>query len=90
GMIAQNGIRILVNAGLDFTESRNMLVLSVILVFGLGDAFIGFTFLGVEFIFAKMALAAIVGIIMHLCLPYKELAYGSNHGHLDVEDDVLK
>lgn len=89
GMIAQNGIRILVNAGVDFTESRNMLIVSVILVFGLGEAFVGFTLFGVDFEFSKMALAAIVGITLHLVLPQKEVAYGMNHGHLDVVDDEL-
>jgi len=89
GMIAQNGIRILVNAGVDFTESRNMLIVSVILVFGLGEAFVGFTLFGIDFEFSKMALAAIVGITLHLVLPQKEVAYGINHGHLDVVDDEL-
>ncbi len=76
GMIAQNGIRILIQANLDFTHARNMIICAVILVFGLGGAEVSFLIAGVSFSFSKMALAAIFGIILHLILPEKQVAYG--------------
>ncbi len=81
GMIAQNGIRVLMEANVDFTDSRNMIVCAVILVFGLGNAALSFTVFGTNFTFEGMALAAIIGIIFHLFLPNKEVAYGKNHQH---------
>ncbi len=71
GMIAQNGIRVLMESKIDFTHSRNMIIGAIILVFGVGNAVltIGFTFSG-------MSLAALIGIIFHLILPEKEVAYG--------------
>ena len=62
-------------------------MVSVILVFGLGEAFVGFSLFGIEFEFSKMALAAIVGITLHLILPQKEVAYGINSEHLNVVDN---
>ncbi len=81
GMIAQNGIRILINANLDFTHARNMIVCAVILVFGLGGAEINLMIAGITFSFSKMALAAIFGIIFHLILPDKEVAYGKKSSY---------
>ncbi len=76
GMIAQNGIRILITANLDFTHARNMIICAIILVFGLGGAELSFAIGGVVFSFSKMALAALFGIIFHLILPNKKVAYG--------------
>lgn len=76
GMIAQNGIRILITANLDFTHARNMIICAIILVFGLGGAELNFVIGGVTFSFSKMALSALFGIIFHLILPNKEVAYG--------------
>ncbi len=76
GMIAQNGIRILIQANLDFTHARNMIICAVILVFGLGGAEVSFVLGGISFSFSKMALSAILGITLHLILPDKQVAYG--------------
>lgn len=83
GMIAQNGIRILVQSNLDFAHPRNLVLMSVILVLGLGGATIGFTVGSLTFIFSGMSLSILVGIIFHLILPQKEVAYGEKHKTID-------
>lgn len=79
GMIAQNGIKILVESQIDFAHPRNLVLLSVILVVGLGGATISFYIGSMLFSFSGMSLAIIVGIFFHLILPQKEVAYGIKH-----------
>lgn len=75
GMIASIGIRTLAESQIDFTHSRNLIIVSVILVLGLGGAHLKFNFpfhsgkLPLEL--SGMALAAITGIILNLVLPAK-------------------
>jgi uracil permease len=69
GIIASSGLRMLVDSKIDFGDKRNLVISSVILVIGIGGAFIkvsGFEIQG-------MALAAIIGIILNLILPGREL-----------------
>ena len=40
GTIASNGLKILVDDQIDFGEKRNMLIASVILVIGIGGAYL--------------------------------------------------
>lgn len=73
GMIASIGIRTLAESEIDFAHSRNLIIVSVILVLGLGGASI--TFKGsLPFELNGMALAAIVGIALNLLLPNKQPA----------------
>ncbi len=65
GVIASSGIRTLVESGIDFSNKRNLIISSVILVLGIGGAKIGFGAFRIE----GMALAAITGIILNLILP---------------------
>ena len=65
GIIASAGIRMLVEAGIDFSQKRNLIIASVILVIGIGGARI--TIGGVEF--SEMPLATYVGILLNLVLP---------------------
>jgi len=70
GIIASAGIRMLVEAGIDFSQKRNLIIASVILVIGIGGAKI--TIGGVEF--HGMALATVIGILLNLIIPQtKEL-----------------
>ncbi len=69
GMIASIGLRTLVDNRIDFTESRNMIIAAVVLVFGLGGAVIPIKIGLVEIQFVGMALAAIIGIILNILLP---------------------
>ncbi|MEW9050402.1 MAG: solute carrier family 23 protein [Neobacillus sp.] len=69
GIIASSGLRMLVDSKIDFGDKRNLVISSVILVIGIGGAFIKFS---EEFEIHGMALAAICGILLHLLLPGKE------------------
>jgi uracil permease len=66
GIIASAGIRMLVEAGIDFSQKRNLIIASVVLVVGIGGAKIHIG--GVEF--GEMALATYVGILLNLVLPH--------------------
>ncbi|NLJ41636.1 MAG: purine/pyrimidine permease [Clostridiales bacterium] len=66
GMIASIGLRTLAEAKIDFTQSRNLIIISLMLVMGLS---------GAEFnivpgiVLSGMSLAAIIGIILNKVLP---------------------
>lgn len=68
GVIASSGIRTLVESGIDFSQKRNLIISSVILVLGIGGASVG---LG-SFQLHGMALATVAGIILNLVLPKNE------------------
>lgn len=69
GTIASNGLKILVDNKIDFGEKRNMLIASVILVIGIGGAYLQ---LG-NFQLTSVALCTIIGMILNWVLP-KEAA----------------
>ena len=65
GIIATLGIATLIKANTDFTCPRNMIIVSMILVFSIGG--MTFNFGGVPF--SGIGLGAIVGILLNLILP---------------------
>lgn len=72
GMIAAVGIRSLAEANLDFTHSRNLTIVGLILVFGLGFAQLG----GLNLYFTSFSLnisglfiAVVIGVLMNAILP---------------------
>ncbi len=65
GIIASSGLRMLVENQIDFGESRNLVIASVVLIIGIGGAKLDLSLLTLE----GMALAAIVGVILNLVLP---------------------
>nr|WP_299240046.1 uracil-xanthine permease family protein [uncultured Halomonas sp.] len=65
GSIAVVGMNTLVRAGAPLTAPRNMVVVSLILVFGIGGMQIG----GGQFALQGVSLAAVVGILLNLVLP---------------------
>ena len=72
GMIAAVGIRSLAESNLDFTHSRNLTIVGLILVFGLGFSNLG----GININFGTYVLnisglfiAVVVGVLMNLILP---------------------
>lgn len=82
GMIATIGIRTLAESEIDFTHSRNLIVVSAILVLGIGGAALNFgqVHIGVHAMpiqISGMALAALVGVILNLILP-KEIDTAEN------------
>jgi uracil permease len=76
GIIASSGLRMLVDSKIDFGDKRNLVISSVILVLGIGGAFIK---VSDQFQIQGMALAAIIGILLNLILP----------GRPSVEDDMF-
>lgn len=67
GAICVVGMNILVRAGEDLMESRNLAIVAVILVFGIG----GMTFRAGDFVLEGIGLSAVVGVLLHLALPGK-------------------
>ncbi len=65
GFIAANGLKTLIDAKVDMRDTRNLIIVSVMLVIGIGGATISYGY----FTFSGMALAAIVGIILDKALP---------------------
>lgn len=68
GMIASIGIRTLTEAKVDFSQSRNLILVSLILVLGLGGASFPLQVGEVKLELHGMALAALVGIIANLIM----------------------
>lgn len=69
GVIASNGLRILIDEHVDLSKQRNLIIASAMLVIGLGGAVFP---LGGSATLSGTALAAIVGVILNLILPNKE------------------
>ena len=77
GMIAAIGVRNVVEAGVDFQKSRNVIVSAVIFVCALGINFSDagaatFTVDGVTISLSGLAVAALVGIILNAIFPEKD------------------
>lgn len=66
GVIASNGLRVLVDNKIDFGKQRNLVIASAMLVIGLGGAILP---IGSFITLSGTALSAIVGIILNLVLP---------------------
>jgi uracil permease len=69
GLIAASGLRLLVESGIDYSHSRNLILSSVVLVIGIGMETGGYTIPLGDYTIPGMALAAFVGIILNLILP---------------------
>ncbi|OIJ09831.1 uracil permease [Anaerobacillus arseniciselenatis] len=69
GIIASSGLRMLIDNKIDFGKKRNLIISSVILVIGIGGAFIQ---VSDNIQIAGMALATIIGIVLNLVLPGRE------------------
>jgi uracil permease len=65
GIIASAGIRMLVEAGIDFSQKRNLIIASVVLVVGIGGAEFHLGSVKID----AMPLATYVGILLNLVLP---------------------
>lgn len=65
GVIASNGLKVMIDEQIDFTKTRNLIIASSMLVIGLGG---GVLDLG-PLIISGTALSALVGIVLNLILP---------------------
>jgi len=68
GAIMVIGLNTLVQSGEDLTEARNLSIVALILVFGIG----GMTFSAGEFSLQGIGLAGILGVVMNLVLPRRK------------------
>ncbi|RRC93095.1 uracil permease [Erysipelotrichaceae bacterium OH741_COT-311] len=66
GVIASNGLRVLVDNNIDFAKQKNLIIASAMLVIGLGGALLP---LGNFVTLSGTALSATVGILLNLILP---------------------
>jgi uracil permease len=69
GAILVVGLNTLVRAKEDLMQPRNLIIISVIVVFGMG----GMAFQSGEFVLKGIGLSAIVGIVLNLVLPERKL-----------------
>ncbi|MBA1433704.1 uracil-xanthine permease family protein [Bombilactobacillus bombi] len=67
GVIASSGLRILIDNHIDFNQKRNLMIGSLILVIGIGNAYLQ---LG-QYQFSGLAVATVLGIVLNLILPQK-------------------
>ena len=67
GVIASNGLKVLIKERVDFSQMRNLIIASAMLVLGLGGAILK---LGPGTL-SGTALSAMIGIILNLILPYE-------------------
>ena len=70
GFIASNGLKTIIDSKVDMTKTRNLIIVSVMLVIGLGGAVIK---IGSQGQFTTTALAMIFGIILNVILPKEEV-----------------
>ena len=68
GTIMVVGVNSLVKAGIDLMESRNMIIVALIVVLGIG----GMSFSAGEFTMEGIGLAGIVGVVLNLILPGRQ------------------
>lgn len=68
GVIASNGLKVLIESRVDFGQVRNLIIASSMLVLGLGGAVLNLGALTLS----GTALSAIVGVVLNLILPKSE------------------
>lgn len=71
GFISVNGLKVLVENKIDFNNIRNVVIVSVMLILGLGGAIITFTSGDITISLTGMSLAAMFGILLNLILKEK-------------------
>ena len=86
GMISAIGVRNLVENHVDLAQSRNVIVVSLILSLGLGITFsaagaITFTVGAITLKFSGLAIAAITGIVVNAILPGKDYTFTSDYSN---------
>lgn len=69
GLIASNGLRMLVAGRVDFSKARNLMIVSAILVIGIGMECAGIKIPLGDYSLPGMATSALIGVILNLLLP---------------------
>ncbi len=73
GLIASNGLRMLVTNKVDFSDNRNLMIVSVVLVLGVGMECAGMAIPVGAYQIPGMATSAITGIILNLIMPQRKV-----------------
>lgn len=73
GFICVNGLKILIHNHVDFTDTKNVVVAATMLVLGLGGATLSIAYGNLSLAISGMSLAAIIGIILNLCIPEENM-----------------
>ena len=68
GFIAGNGLKVLIDNKVDLSNTKNVAIVSTMMVLGIGGAVIGVG----SFSLSAMSFAAIVGIVLNLVLKDKK------------------
>jgi len=79
GMITAIGFRIMIENKIDLKDSRNLIVIATIMIFGLGGSMISFG--NIEL--GGVGLAAIIGVFLNRILPEKEEEFTGVIEHAD-------
>lgn len=69
GMITIVGIKTIIDSKVDLNKTKNMVIISVMLILGVGGAIINF---GGTFSLGSVALSSVVGVILNAILPNKK------------------
>jgi uracil permease len=67
GSIAAIGVNTLINHKINMSDTRNMVIVSIMLIVGIGGAAVEFG----DFTMSGIGLAAIIGVLLNLVLPKK-------------------
>lgn len=70
GVIASNGLKVMIEDQTDFGKSRNLIIASSMLVTGIGGAVLS---IGYHLTFSGTALSAMVGVVLNVILPKDEV-----------------
>jgi uracil permease len=89
GLIAVNGLRMLVTNKVDFSQTRNLILVSVVLIVGIGMECLGITIVFGDFSLPGMATSALLGVILNLVLP-REKSEDTGAKKADVEEPSAK
>ena len=79
GFISVNGLKVLIQNQVDFNNTKNVIIASAMLVLGLGGATISIVSGDLAVTISGMSLAAIIGIILNLCLPTEKNEDNKQH-----------
>lgn len=72
GLIASNGLRMLVSNAVDFDVNRNLMIASVVIILGVGMETSGISIPLAGYTLPGMATSTLVGIVLNLVLPREE------------------
>lgn len=73
GLIASNGLRMLVTNKVDFDQNRNLMIASVVIILGVGMETTGITIPVGDYVLPGMATSAVIGVILNLLLPHERV-----------------